>query len=330
MSFDNLENKVTRKANLAVLILLTFLALLVTYFLPFIGFASLAILPVPCILLLLSGRKRDAIICALAGVILLFLLNYILAAVTLILIIAISFDYKYFFNKDRKVLIIIFSIFLIFIGTVILYILMESLAAGSNPLSVVSKAYNVYNGYINDLPNDPIVKIYQSLFSAESGQFGTIMKQTQALLRFFPKLLPGIFCVFFGAASLINYAASTTILGKYDIRLNVLPKFKEWDISWYWCWGIILGIILLIIPKMNSGYDVLIDTIGYNLIIIFGSLYLVLGASILWGIFERFNLITFWRYFILIMMILTPGFILFLPVIGLIDIWANLRKLNRS
>ena len=330
MSFDNLKNTGTRKANLAVLIFFTFLALAVTYFLPFIGFISLAMLPIPCILLMLSGRKRDAIISAVAGVILLFLLDYTFAAVILVTIVAISFNYKYFFNKGKKILIIVFSIFLIFIVAAILYILIESLAVGSNPINDVSKVYNAYNGYINDLPNDPIVKIYQGLFSVEAGQFSTILKQTQSLFRFLPKLLPGVFCVFFGATSLINYVASTSILGRYDIRLNLLPKFKEWDISWYWCWGIILGIILVIIPQMNSWYDVLIDVIGYNLIIIFGSLYLVLGASTLWGLFERFNLIAFWRYFILFVIILTPGFILFLPVIGLVDIWANLRKLNRG
>ena len=327
MSFDNLENAGTRKANLAVLIFFTFLALMVTYFLPFIGFVSLAMLPIPSILLLLSGRKRDSIICAVAGVILLFLFNYALAAVIIPAIIAISFDYKYFFNKSRKILIIIFTIFMIFIGAAILYILVESLAVRNNLIREVSK---VHNGYINNLPNDPIVKTYQGLFSAEAGQFSTVLKQTQSFLRFFPKLLPGILCVFFGATSLINYIASTTILGRYDIKLNVLPKFKEWDISWYWCWGIILGIILIIIPQMNSRYDVLIDVTGYNLIIIFGSLYLILGASTLWGIFERFNLTAFRRYFILFVIILAPGFILFLPVIGLVDIWVNLRKLNRG
>lgn len=327
MSFDNLENTGTRKANLAVLIFFTFLALMVTYFLPFIGFISLAMLPIPCTLLLLSGRKRDSIICAVAGVILLFLFNYALAAMILVAIIAISFDYKYFFNKGRKTLIIVFSIFLIFIGAAILYILIESLAVGN---SLISEASKVYNGYINNLPNDPIVKTYQGLFSAEAGQFSIVLKQMQSFLRFFPKLLPGIFCVFFGAASLINYIASSSILGRYDIKVNVLPKFKEWDISWYWCWGIILAIILIIIPQMNSRYDVLIDVAGYNLIIIFGSLYLVLGVSTLWGIFERFNLTSFRRYFILFVIILIPGFILFLPVIGLVDIWANLRKLNRG
>jgi len=327
MSFDNLESTGTRKANLAILIFFTFLALTVTYFLPFISFLSLAMLPVPCILLLLSGRKRDSIICAVVGAILLFLLDYILAAIIVAAIIAISFDYKYFFKKRRKILIIVFSIFMIFTSAAILYILIESLAVGKNLISEASKAYN---GYINNLPNDPIVKTYQGLFPAETDQFSTVLKQVESFLRFFPKLLPGIFCVFFGATSLINYIASTTILERYNIKLNVLPKFKEWDISWYWCWGIILGIILVIIPQMNSRYDALIDVTGYNIIIIFGSLYLVLGASTLWGIFERFNLKAFWRYFILFVIVLTPGFILFLPVIGLVDIWANLRKLSRG
>ncbi|MCL5069480.1 MAG: YybS family protein [Actinobacteria bacterium] len=327
MSFDNLENTGTRKANLAILILFTFLALMITYFLPFVGFVSLAMLPIPCILLLLSGRKRDAVICAVAGVVLLFFLNYAFAAIVLIAIIAISFDYKYFFDKDRKIPIIVFSIFIIFIAAAILYFLIESFVVRNNLMSEISK---IYNSYINNLPNDPMIKMYQSMFSAEPAQFSIVLKQMQSFLRFFPKLLPGIFCVFFGATSLINYIASTTILGRYNIKLKVLPKFKEWDISWYWCWGVILGIILAIIPQMNSRYDVLIDVIGYNLIIVFGSLYLILGASTLWGIFERFNLTVFWRYFILFVIILTPAFILLLPVIGLIDIWANFRKLNRS
>jgi len=327
MSFDNLESTGTRKANLAVLIFYTFLALMVTYFLPFIGFISLAMVPIPCILLMLSGKKRDWLICAVAGAIILFLFDYAFAAVIIIAIIAISFDYKYFFNKNRKIPIIVFSIFMIFIGAAVLYVLIGYLINEKNMITEVSK---VYNEYVNNLPDDPVIKIYQGLFSAETGQFDTVLKQTQSFLRFFPKLLPGIFCVFFGAASWINYIMSTVILGRYDIRLNALPKFKEWDISWYWCWGIILGIILVIIPQMNSRYDILIDVIGYNLIIIFGSLYLILGASSLWGIFERFNLIKFWRYFILIVIIFTPGFILFLPVIGLIDIWANLRKLSRG
>src|SRR4030042_562507 len=103
MSFDNLSNTGTRKVNLGVLIFFTFLALSVTYFLPFAGFVSLAMLPIPCVLLLMLGRKRDAIICSVAGVILLFFLNYIFAAIILVAIIAISFDYKYFFNKGRKI-----------------------------------------------------------------------------------------------------------------------------------------------------------------------------------------------------------------------------------
>ena len=196
MSFDNLENTGTRKASLAVLIFFTFLALVVTYFLPFVGFVSLAMLPIPCILLLLSGRKRDSIICAVAGVILLFVFNYVLAAIILVAMIAISFDYKYFFNKGRKILIIVFSIFLIFIGAAILYILIESLAVGNN---LISEASKVCTGYINNLPNDPIVKTYQGLFSAEAGQFSTVLKQTQSFLRFFPKLLPGVFCSSFSS-----------------------------------------------------------------------------------------------------------------------------------
>lgn len=326
MSFDNLENTGTRKANLAILILFTFLALMVTYFLPFFGFVTLALLPLPSILLLLLGRQRDSIICAIAGTILLFLFDYALAAVAMLTIIALSFDYKYFFKKDRKVTLGIFSVFMIFIGAAVLYVLIGSLIAGKNIILEIS---GTYNDYISNMPDDPIVQTYRQLLVSNTVQFDAVLKQTQSFLKYLPKLLPAIFLVFFGATSLINYTAGTSFLRKYGVKLNELPKFSHWDISWYWCWGIILGIILVIIPQMNSGYDILIDAVGYNLIIIFGSIYIVLGASALLGIFERFNLPVFWKYFVLIIVIIIPGFIILLPVLGLIDVWANLRKLSR-
>jgi len=75
----------------------------------------------------------------------------------------------------------------------------------------------------------------------------------------------------------------------------------------------------------------LIDISGYNLIIIFGMLYMVLGISVMWGIFERFKMAFLFRVLIIVFLWFFFGFALIIfPILGIIDIWANFRKLKRA
>ena len=63
MPFDNLNNVQTRKLNLGLLILFTFLAMLATVFLPFMGFVTWQFSG-PTVLLVLSNRfKRWHYLC---------------------------------------------------------------------------------------------------------------------------------------------------------------------------------------------------------------------------------------------------------------------------
>jgi hypothetical protein len=57
---------------------------------------------------------------------------------------------------------------------------------------------------------------------------------------------------------------------------------------------------------------------------------MVLGTAVLWGVFEKFNVRVLIRVIIILVMFFLLGFGVFLPLLGLIDIWANLRKLART
>jgi len=71
--------------------------------------------------------------------------------------------------------------------------------------------------------------------------------------------------------------------------------------------------------------------LGFNLVIIFGALYTVLGISVLWGIFIRFKLALVVRIIITAFLLFFFGIALIVvPLIGLIDIWVNFRKLKRD
>jgi hypothetical protein len=77
--------------------------------------------------------------------------------------------------------------------------------------------------------------------------------------------------------------------------------------------------------------NTVLDIVGYNLIIIFGILYLALGISVLFGIFTRFKVGLVWKILIFasLWFFFAFAFIVF-PLMGLIDIWANFRKLKRK
>ena len=329
MSFYNINtyNYNIKKLNFALLVLVTFLALVTAIFLPFIGFLGLAVLPIPATLLIISGRKRDSIICIILGVAPLFFFDYILAIVIIPLVIAISFIYKIYIDKNRSVLFAVSDIFLAFLGIAVLYILVVSILGKVN---FVSEFLKSYNGYIDNLQSDLIVKKYISSMGIDEAQFNYVLKQSQDFLRFIPYLFPGFWIVYCMSSSVINYLISYTVFRKQGINIKHFAAFKKWDIAWYWCWGIIIGLVLVLVPHFNPTLDIIIDVVGFNLLIIFGLLYSVLGVSVVWGIFDKYKVSIMWRTFFFILLGLSISFIIILPVIGLLDVWVNFRKLNRG
>jgi uncharacterized protein YybS (DUF2232 family) len=327
--FENLnnENEDTKKANLLLMVFFTAITLAAMIFVPFASFAGLAFIPVPATLLFISNRYRDAIICAIAGVLILFVFNYVLAIIMLVMICAVAINYKYIISRNKKLSYRLLSIFISFVIALLLFLLIDSLILKQN---IVKAMLATYRGYVDNIIQDPLIKDYQSLFFADSAQLNEVISQTQGFLRYLPVLVPGLAAVFFGISAVLNYCFSFMILKKYNIKLEAMPPFKDWDLNWNFCWGVIAGIILLIIPKFNPLYDGIIDAIGYNIIIVFGLLYLVLGTAVLWGLFDKFKVRVSVRVVIIVVVFLLFGFGAVLPVVGLIDIWANFRKLVRS
>ena len=246
MSFDNLKNIKIERLNLALLTLFTFLSLVFTIFVPFIGIVGLALLPVPATLLILCGRIRDGTICAVIACIVLIILDYIIAPVAVILIIAVSFIYRNSISKDKSKLFTVSGIFLVFCGAALLYIILVS-AIGR--INFVSELFSSYNSYIDGMSANQFISGYASLLSVDQSQFDLILKQTQNILRFIPYITPGILIVSFVIVSVINYVATSAVLRRYNINIKPFSSFNELDLPWYYCWGAILGLVLVLVPR---------------------------------------------------------------------------------
>ena len=328
MPFENLDKVKIKKLNLLLLILFTTIALVLNIFFPFPGLVGFAFLPIPATLLILSDRVRDGVICAVVSCLLLFLFDYLLAPIAIILIIIVAFVFKDAVQKEKSLKWVIGSNFMIFCGAVIFYILLVSIINREN---YFVQALNGFHSYVDQLGSDSLMAGYSSVLMVDKAQFDALLQQTQNILRFVPNIVPGILIVFFGMASLLNYLGCLVIFKKYGIGLKALAPFKEWDITWYYVWGIITGVVLVLIPWGSNVFGRILEIIGFNLIIIFGVLYFILGISVLWGIFDRFKISLVWRIPCLVFSVFFLVFMVFIiPLLGLFDVWANFRKLKRA
>lgn len=335
MPFDNLSGIKTKKYNLGLFILLTFLALIGTLVIPGLGLLGAALLPVPVSLLVIRGRIRDGIICAVVSCLVLFLFGYILPPVMMYLIIAIAFAHRHAVEKKLPAWRTVLTVFTVFAGAIILYLLLYVIFFGAGSISEIASAYN---SYIDDMPQDPIFSSYAGLLMIQGPDLDAVISQTQSLLRFLPKILPGIFAVSFALISSVNYLFSSNIYKRNQIQIAPFRPFMTWDLPWYYVWGIIAGLVLVLIPQLGSTIDGspalidnAVDVLGFNLVIIFGALYTALGTSVLWGIFDRFKLVLMIRIIIIGFLWFFFGIaLIILPLMGLIDIWANFRRLKRE
>jgi uncharacterized protein YybS (DUF2232 family) len=281
------------------------------------------------------GRVRDGIICAAVPSLILFLFGYILPPVMIAFIVAVAFSYRYAVENRWIAWRTIGAVFASFVGAVVLYLILYMLFYGFGSLAEIS---GTYNEYINSMGDDPLFSSYAAMTAIDRPELEAVLAQTQSVLMFLPRLLPGILAVSFAIISLVNYVVSANIFKRNQIEIKPFRPFIAWDLPWYYVWGVILGLILVLIPEIGGTFDgspALIDraadVLGFNLIIIFGSLYAVLGISVLWGIFARFKLGLLIRVIIIAVLWFFFGIALFVfPLMGLIDIWANFRKLKRE
>jgi uncharacterized protein YybS (DUF2232 family) len=330
MSFDNLnKNHEGKNTNIFLLIVLTVLSYGVFFagmLLPLIAVIGLALVTIPTTLLILKGRNRDGIICAAVSSLFIFFINYALAVCFIVFLLAVSFLYRKFYRQEGAPAKIIWYAGLILTAIVLVYVLAVSLINQSN---LYQDFLESYRQYINNVTEDPLIQRYADIAAISESQINSMIEQSKQILLFIPFLLPSLLIVFIFLSSLLNYYFSTFFLKKQGVLLKKIEDFPNWDLPWYYCWGVIGGLVFVLIPDFNEVWDRIFDIAGFNLLILFISLYTVLGFSVIVGIFKKYKLNNIFR-FIIFFILLFLGIIFLVPLLGLADIWINIRRLKRK
>ena len=149
-----------------------------------------------------------------------------------------------------------------------------------------------------------------------------MLQQTLEQMKIWiPKILPGILVSIALIVTWITMATGNRLLFK---RTGNRPwiKFRFWTLPEKLVWLVIIAVSLIMVP-MEPG-----RTIGLNMLLISGLLYCFQGLSILVFYFNKWNLPVFVRTILYLILFFQSFGAVFLAVIGIADVWVDIRKLN--
>ncbi|MCL4428238.1 MAG: YybS family protein [Deltaproteobacteria bacterium] len=144
------------------------------------------------------------------------------------------------------------------------------------------------------------------------------------LLKIILLLLPAILIIFSWMSIWISFIFLKRISKKNNVFFNgVKENLLLWRSSDYFLLFLILGILISVFSIGIFKY------IGYNIILLSSSVYLVQGLTILSFFFNKFNVNIFLRILGYgIIFILSNPIIILVIMTGIFDMWFNFRKIE--
>jgi uncharacterized protein YybS (DUF2232 family) len=197
-------------------------------------------------------------------------------------------------------------------GIVLAYYLAHT---GKNPVTILE-------GHLRDSITEA-AKLYSNLGLKEMSSMVTSVSDT--FVHYLVRLVPGITV----ATSLIQAAccfglARAAILRKSGaLPTPSLPSLAAWHAPDAWVWGLIATLALIMVPKEAA------RLIGLNFAIVFSVVYLVQGIAIVEHVLRKARIQAVARSLIHALILALPT-IVFVMALGVVDIWADFRKVRRA
>ncbi len=164
-------------------------------------------------------------------------------------------------------------------------------------------------------------KMYSQLGLKEMADI--VSSVSDRFIHYLVRLIPGIVIastVFQAAAC---YAASRRFIQKKPgmappIRTTTLAQWHAPDV---WVWGLIIGLGLSVVPNDTAQFA------GWNLAIIYVVIYLIQGAAIVDHYLRKAHIQPIVRGLLHTLILALPS-IVFVIALGIVDIWADFRKVR--
>jgi uncharacterized protein YybS (DUF2232 family) len=172
-----------------------------------------------------------------------------------------------------------------------------------------------------------VVKENIDMYSQLSGSYEQtelLRKNAADITRFLTNLLPALVL-----AGTTFFVWLNVLLGRFLFQRHGMwyPDFEDlsrWKIPDKIVWFLIVSGILVLLPVR------VIRIVGLNILIILLFFYLFQGLSIINFYFNKKNMPMFIRVFCYVLIFVQQFFLLLVVGLGLIDVWADFRKLEKA
>jgi len=196
-------------------------------------------------------------------------------------------------------------------GIVLSYYLAHT---GKNPITILE-------GHLRDSLAEA-AKLYSGLGLKDMVSLVTSVSDT--FVHYLVRLVPGITI----ATSLIQAAccfglARVAILRKSGgVPVPSQPSLATWYAPDSWVWGLIVALALIMVPNEAARLT------GLNCAIVFSVVYLAQGIAIVEHVLRKARIKAVARGLIQALILALPT-IVFVMALGVVDIWADFRKVRR-
>jgi uncharacterized protein YybS (DUF2232 family) len=170
----------------------------------------------------------------------------------------------------------------------------------------------------------PVVaaKLYAQLGLAEMAS--VINSVSDAFVHNLVRLIPGITIATSVLQAACCYGLSRAVVmrrpGPATPVLN-RTTLAQWHAPDVWVWGLIVGLTLIMVPDETARFA------GWNLSIVYSVVYLLQGVAVVDHYLRKARIQPFMRGMIHSLIVALPS-IVFVIALGVVDIWADFRKLR--
>ncbi len=292
------------------------------FLIPFLGQIAVLFVPVPIIVLFLRHGRRSAYLALLLAAGLAAALGWWQAAVLLFFL---SFGLMAIglaegMARHMKAEQTIFLGGTLPVAALILILSVLLMKSGKNPVAVAEE-------YLRSTLNDAR-DVYAKLGLTEVVQ--SLSMVTEPVIRAVVRLLPGVLLAtsLLQAASCYGMARVIILRRNPSSPLASQPTLAAWHAPDSLVWGLIVTLVLIawgiIAPAQTT-----VLYLGLNLAFPFALLYLAQGVSVLEHVFRRAKIPAVWRTLLHTVILALPVVVLIIPL-GIIDIWADFRKVRKT
>ena len=175
-----------------------------------------------------------------------------------------------------------------------------------------------------------LMSVEQAMSVGQSlGLTEEMLVQYERMLEMYPLFfrwgLPALLLLSAVVMTYINLAVTRLVLKRMGDQIPWIAPFSEWRVPSYCSFGLILGVLLSSAQGLVPQF---VYIIGFNLMLLFFPMYLVIGLSIVWHFFNSKQVGKFVRILFVIFLFTFSPLSLIVTMLGVLDAGFDFRKLR--